>query len=236
VLAVFFRFTNYTTQLFTILYCRLHESVLQSLYNRFWPPDVVCRGGLLMSSLFEGWPRYYDSSYSSTICDWLTDWLLSLSLILRPTFSRPVCLGIKHPSGAYVQIFSTADSYGLVLCGAPSLDETTGLSFLIAAGPCQRSFSLIRVPWNSRPYFTVSDLTLPFSSPLTTRRVTVEVFDPASTRIYVCGPKTRHLGMRLTFQSQRICYYGDVFSFRGNTSFLSLTVRCSDNLPSVFER
>jgi hypothetical protein len=30
--------------------------------------------------------------------------------------------------------------------------------------------------------FTVSDLRLPFSSPPMTRRVTVEVFDPASTR------------------------------------------------------
>jgi hypothetical protein len=44
-------------------------------------------------------------------------------------------------------------------------------------------FYRFRVPWDSRPYFTVSDLRLPFSSPPTTRRVTVEVFDPASTRV-----------------------------------------------------
>jgi hypothetical protein len=49
--------------------------------------------------------------------------------------------------------------------------------------PCQRSLSRVRVPWDLRPYFTVSHLRLPFSSLPTTRRVTVQVFDPASTRV-----------------------------------------------------
>jgi hypothetical protein len=38
-----------------------------------------------------------------------------------------------------------------------------------------------QVPWDSRPNFAVSNLRLPFSLPPTTRRVTVKVFDPAST-------------------------------------------------------
>jgi hypothetical protein len=60
-------------------------------------------------------------------------------------------------------------------------EEKTGLSFTTAAGPRQRSHSRVRVPWDSRSYFTASDSRLPFSSPPTTPRATVEVFDPAST-------------------------------------------------------
>jgi hypothetical protein len=55
------------------------------------------------------------------------------------------------------------------------------LSFTIAAGLRQRIHSRVRVPWYFRPYFTVSDSRLPFLSPPTTRRATVELFDPAST-------------------------------------------------------
>jgi hypothetical protein len=201
--------------------------------------------------------------------------------MLRPTISRPVCLGIKPPSGAYDQIFITIRQLLVCWCGALSLrrvrvcrlqlllalasavilgsesrgtrdhillsqgwdftfcrllrlaglrwrystppphgmcqrltvgqsvcfgvswsdiyycltvavlflwgalsGERTGLSFVYANGPRQRILSRVRVPWISRPYFTVSDLRLPFSSPPTTRRVTVEVFVPASTRVY----------------------------------------------------
>jgi hypothetical protein len=70
---------------------------------------------------------------------------------------------------------------GLLVWAALS-DDRPGLSFTIASGPRQRSHSRIRVPCDSRSYFTVSDSSLPFSSPPTTRRATVEVFDAASTR------------------------------------------------------
>jgi hypothetical protein len=61
-------------------------------------------------------------------------------------------------------------------------DERMGLLFANAAGPCQRSHSWVRVPWDSLQYFTLSDSRLPTSSPPTTHRATVGVLDPASTR------------------------------------------------------
>jgi hypothetical protein len=73
---------------------------------------------------------------------------LSLSLMSRPTVSRPVCLGIKHPSGAYDQIFiSVLTVASLLMWGALS-DKRTGLSFTIAADPRQRSHYRVRVPWD----------------------------------------------------------------------------------------
>jgi hypothetical protein len=66
------------------------------------------------------------------------------------------------------------------MCGALA-DERTCLSFTIATGPRQRSHFQVQVPWDSWPYFTVSDSRLPFSSPPMNRRATIDVFDPAST-------------------------------------------------------
>jgi hypothetical protein len=78
---------------------------------------------------------------------------VKVKIILRPTVSRPVCLGIKQPSGAYDQIFITVRH--LRVCSYRALsDERTGLSFTIAAGHRQRSHSRVRVPWDSWPYFT----------------------------------------------------------------------------------
>jgi hypothetical protein len=76
--------------------------------------------------------------------------------MLRQTLSRPVCLGMKHPSRAYDQFYYHQTVAGLLIWGALS-DERTGLSFTIAAGPRQRSYFWARVRWDLQPYFTVSD-------------------------------------------------------------------------------
>jgi hypothetical protein len=72
-------------------------------------------------------------------------------------------------------------------------DERKGLLFTRAAGPrqCSHSRVRVRIPWDLRSYFTVSDSRLPFSSPPTTGRTTVEVFDPASTRESVVWSRSR---------------------------------------------
>jgi hypothetical protein len=93
------------------------------------------------------------------------------------------------------------------LCNILS-DGRMGLSFTIAAGSRQRSYSRVRVPRYSWPHFTHRFETpptwrarspylhppgtgwasytprhwVPFSSPPTTRRATVEVLEPAPTR------------------------------------------------------
>jgi hypothetical protein len=124
----------------------------------------------------------YTDIYYPVITDCTDVGWIELSFMLRPTVSRPVCLGIKHPFGAYDQIFIICMTITVLFLWGALSDKKTGLSFVYVAGPCQRNLSLVPVPWVSRPYFTVSHLRLFFSSPPTTRRVTVEVFDPASTR------------------------------------------------------
>jgi hypothetical protein len=83
----------------------------------------------------------------------------------------------KPPIWGLLSDFYYCQTVASLMWGA-LFDERTDLSFTIAAGRRQGSHPRIRVPWDSRPYFTVSDSIFPFSSPPTTRRVTVEVSTP----------------------------------------------------------
>jgi hypothetical protein len=90
--------------------------------------------------------------------------------MLRPTVSRPVCLGIKHSFGAYDQIFVTVRHLRVCSCGALSLTrgQVCRLQLLLVLASA--------IIFLSESHFTVSVSRLPFSSPPTTRRATVELF------------------------------------------------------------
>jgi hypothetical protein len=71
-------------------------------------------------------------------------------------------------SGLRPDLYHCLTVAGFLIWGALS-DKRTGLLFTIAAGPRHRSHFRVRVPRDLRPYFTVLDSRLPFSSPPTTR-------------------------------------------------------------------
>jgi hypothetical protein len=101
---------------------------------------------------------------------------VKVKVLLRMTVSQSVS------RGSWPDVYYCLTITVLFLWGALS-DERTGLPFLLAADPRQRSLSRVRVPRDSWPYFTVSDMRLSFWSSPTTRRVSVEVFYHASTRV-----------------------------------------------------
>jgi hypothetical protein len=88
----------------------------------------------------------------------LGSWLKSESESYVTTDGQSACLSwIKAPIWGLWPDFYYRQTVAILLIWGALSDERTGLSFTIAAGPRQRSHSLVWVPWNSRPYFTVSD-------------------------------------------------------------------------------
>jgi hypothetical protein len=128
--------------------------------------------------------------------------------MLRPTVCRPVCLGVKHPSGAYDQMFITVKQLRVCWCGALSLtrERVCRLQLLLVLA---RAVILVSESRGTRDHILLSQIRdsptwrtrspylyppgtgwpsynprhwVPFSSPSTTRRATVEVFEPVSTQ------------------------------------------------------
>jgi hypothetical protein len=100
---------------------------------------------------------------------WLSSPQVKVNVTLRLTVSQSVSFVSSQIWGSWPDIYYCLKIKVLLLWGALS-DERTGLSFIYVAGRRQHSLSRIRVPWDSWPYFIVSDLRLPFSSSPTTRR------------------------------------------------------------------
>jgi hypothetical protein len=72
--------------------------------------------------------------------------LLSLSLMSRPKVSWPLCLGVKHPSGAYDQIVVTCVTVTVFFLWGALSDEGSGLSFVCAAGILSAKSFLVPSP------------------------------------------------------------------------------------------
>jgi hypothetical protein len=117
-------------------------------------------------------------------------------LLLRPTVSRSVCLGAKPHFGPKTRLLLLSYSCGFVDVGRPFLRQKWSVVYNCCWSSSEQSFSGIsesRLPQPGRlgpriqppgtgwPSYTPPPRHwVPFSSPPTTRRVTVEVFDPAS--------------------------------------------------------
>jgi hypothetical protein len=157
-------------------------------------------------------PFYYDerrisahglerclSLESTLIHFWPWLWV-EFSLLLRPTVSRSVCLGIKHTSEAYdsepvrvtlrmpvnrQSVQNDAETFEthcqnffsqLNSCGhSPYITSSLTRGWvchlhLLLAIPSAFHF-WVRVPWDSPSYFSVSDSRLPFLSPPTTQMI-----------------------------------------------------------------
>jgi hypothetical protein len=107
---------------------------------------------------------------------------LSLSLILRWTVSRQVCLGIKHSSRAYDQIFITVWQLRVCCCGAFSLTRgrvcRLQLLLVLASAVIIRSESL-----GTRDHILLSqNRDLPFRRLLRLAGLRLRYSTPPSTR------------------------------------------------------
>jgi hypothetical protein len=104
---------NATANLHTLQITTAHANPSQSAFTSHFPVTDLTNGDFsayVLTSLLCG-------EYSTT------ELSLSLSLMLWQTVSWPAYLGIKHPSGAYDQIFITVRQMQVCWCGVLWLED-----------------------------------------------------------------------------------------------------------------
>jgi hypothetical protein len=107
--------------------------------------------------------------------------LKKVKVTLRLTVIQSVSLGVEPHLGLMTRYLLLFDSYGLVLWAA-SLTRKQ-VCFCISCWPLLEQFFSGPSPFGLATIFYCLKFETSFSSPPTTLRVTVEVLDPASTRV-----------------------------------------------------
>jgi hypothetical protein len=124
---------------------------IEPLYNRlqqFTNHYLTGHWHLLLPDTIS--PSELDSRFNLTRLSLHYD-SLPVYLILRPTVSRPVFLGIKPRSGAYDQIFITFTQFRVCWYGAPSL--TRGRICLLQCTMYNIQYILLSQIWEQVPLF-----------------------------------------------------------------------------------